>query len=366
MNRTLSQGGRTLGLAIAAAVASSALLVGQTGPARPDADNLVGTDNVKAFLASRVQKNWTQPKTPWGDPDISGVFTTKDEANTPFERPDEWAGRRIEDITGQEFDKAVEARLLEALERAPRGVPIHWFDNLAAQNTRPWFVVDPPEGAIPPRVSGAPPDTRRIRARARREIIGVEGGLIADTLGRDNAPKDAPANRTMSDRCIASFNGGGIWQLPIIYGNSYQILQTPGYVVMRYEMVHEARMIPLDGRPHASDAIRSYFGDSRGHWDGNTLVVETRGIHERMAYRGATAKNMRMVERFTRIAPNRVEWTMTIDDPTVYTRPWTYSVPMTEDDTQLIHEYNCHEGNYGMANLLTAGRLAEQKEKEGR
>ena len=354
---------RPLVAAVGLIAMSSAVLGGQTAPARPAADSLSGTDTVKAFIAARVQKDWTPPKMPWGDPDISGVFTRKDEANTPFERPDEWAGRTMDDITSAEFDKAVEARLVEALERAPRGVPIHWFDNLAAKNKRPWFVIDPPEGKIPARVTGAPPDTQSIRARARREIIGVEGGLIADTLGRDNAPKDVPANRTWSDRCIVF---GGLWMLPIIYGNSYQILQTPDYVVLRYEMIHEARMIALDDRPLPNGAINPYFGVSRGRWDGDTLVVETTNIHEGMEHRGASAKNLRLIERFTRTSAGQVDWSMTIDDPTVYTRPWTYSIPMTEDNSQLIFEYACHEGNYGMANLLTAGRLAEQKEKEGR
>jgi hypothetical protein len=347
-------------------IASSTALLGQAALERPDARTLPGTESIKAFIASRIQKNWTQPKTPWGDPDISGVFTSKDEANTPFERPEEWAGRKMDDITAKEFAEAVERRLTVALERAPRGVPIHWFDNLQSKNKRPWFLIDPPEGKIPPRVPGAPPEPNVINTQAPPEIVGVDGGLIADTLGRDNAPKDIPANRTLSDRCIASFNGGGIWQLPIIYGNSYQILQHKDHVIMRYEMVHEARMIPLDGRAHGSDAIRGYFGESRGWWDGNTLVVETRNIHERMRFRGATAKDLRMVERFTRISPNQVEWTMTIDNPTLYTRPWTYSYPLTEDNNQHIFEYACHEGNYGMANLLTAGRLQEKAQQQAR
>ena len=152
--------------------------------------------------------------------------------------------------------------------------------------------------------------------------------------------------------------------MPIIYGNSYQILQTPDYVIMRYEMIHEARMIPLDGRPHVNSSIRSYFGNSRGKWDGNSLVVETtnflpangrgrRGVPYGLA-------NLTLTERFTRIAPNKVEWTVTYDDPLTWTQPWTHSFPLTEDNSQLIFEYACHEGNYGMANLLSGGRLVEK------
>src|SRR5688572_3022393 len=146
--------------ALLTVVASAATIAGQS--ARPDAASLSGTDSVKTFIASRVQKNWTPPKTPWGDPDISGVFTTKDEANTPFERPDEWAGRKMDDITAKEFAEAIASRQALAVETAPFAgggepdagvaiaVPIHWFDNLAAKNSRPWFVVDPPEGKVPP------------------------------------------------------------------------------------------------------------------------------------------------------------------------------------------------------------------------
>ena len=355
---------RRLAVAVAAVMVSSVAIWGQTGATRPDALSLAGADNIKAFIASRVQKNWTPTKTPWGDPDVSGVFTTKDEANTPFERSDEWAGRKMDDITGTEFAEAVARRQEGALQRgSPRVVPIHWFDNLAARNSRPWFVVDPVEGKIPARVASAPPEPTIVDLQAPPDLVGQAAVDAVDAL-RDRNPKDVPANRTWSDRCIVF--AGGLWQLPIIYGNSYQILQTPDYVVMRYEMVHEARMIPLDGRPHPNGTIRSYFGDSRGRWEGNTLVVETTNIHEALKHRGVSAKNLRLVERFTRIAPDRVEWTVTIDDPTVYTRPWTYSVPMTEDDQQIIYEYACHEGNYGMANLLTAGRLLDRQQQEGR
>ena len=344
-------------------VASSAMLWGQTQPARPDARSLTGTDNVKAFITSRIQKNWTPPKTPWGHPDISGVFTNKDEANTPFERPDEWAGRTMSDITPAELAEAVGRRQEGALERrAPRVVPIHWFDNLAAMNARPWMVIDPPEGKVPARVTGVPPEPAMIDLQNAPELVGQEAVDAVDAL-LDRRPKDVPANRSWSDRCIVF---GGLWRTPSLYGNSYQIIQTPDYVVVRYEMVHEARMIPLDGRPLPNEAIHQYFGTSRGWFEGNTLVVETTNIHEGIEHRGVSAKNLRLVERFTRVAPDKVDWSMTIDDPTVYTRPWTFSLPLTEDNTQLIFEYACHEGNFGMANLLTAGRLLDEKQAEGR
>jgi hypothetical protein len=358
-----------LGALCAITVGLSVELAGQAGTASQRSEraaSLTNADPVKAFIVSRMAKNWVPTKTSWGDPDIQGVFTTKDEANTPFERPDEWAGRRMDDITPKEFAAAVVKRQQEAVERAPFAgggepeegvaiaVPIHWFDNLAAKNSRPWFVIDPPGGKIPP-LTG--------EAVKRPPALGAGGGGAAS--GGDaqtrlrGGRRDTYTDRYLGDRCIMW--GSGIPHTPTIYGNSFQILQTRGYVVIRYEMIHEARVVPLDGRQHTSSKIRGYMGDSLGRWDGNTLVVETKNLHETANYRGAPGKNLRLVERFTRIAPNKVEWTTTFDDPTTWERPWTYSLPMTQDNAQIIHEYACHEGNYGMANLLSAARAEDKK-----
>jgi hypothetical protein len=159
--------------------------------------------------------------------------------------------------------------------------------------------------------------------------------------------------------------GNGVPHMPIIYGNSFQILQTRDHVVIRYEMIHEARVVPLDGRANPDSRIRSYLGHSRGYWDGDSLVVETTNLHAGATYQGAPGESLRLIERFTRIGERRVEWTLTFDDSTMWERPWTYSLPMTEDDTQVIHEYACHEGNYGMANLLSAARAEEKKTAGG-
>ena len=352
---------RHIALTIGVATALSGGLMGQSSPPRPDAMSLVGTDTIKAFIASRAQKNWTPPTTPWGDPDISGVFTTKDEANTPFERPDEWAGRKMDDITPKEFAEAIVKRQQRAVEQAPFAgggepeegvaiaVPIHWFDNLAAKNSRPWFVIDPPEGRVP---SVTPEGDRQVKEV--RQQRAVRAGEATNRGGR----RDTYMDRSIGDRCILV---GGHWMLPAIYGNSFQVLQTKDYVVIRQEMVHEARLVPIEGRRSTQLApVRSYGGSVRGRWDGNSFLVETTNFRADIPYRDASTRDLRMVERFTRIAPNKVERTVTIDNPTVYPRPWTYSLPMTVDDGQLIHEYACHEGNFGMANLLSAGREADQ------
>jgi hypothetical protein len=359
----------TFGMAAgAAAWLAAAHVAGQAGaPA-----NLPGAAAARAFVAT-LAKNYKPPRTPWGDPDISGVFTSKDEANTPFERPAEWAGRRIEDITPAELSSAVADRQQRAVDRAPFlgggseliaenvaiGVPIHWLDHLSARNSRPWFVIDPPDGKVPPLTAEA-----AARVTPLRPFVGDR--------------PDSYTDRDLADRCLV-FSTGGVWQTPVVYGNSYQILQTPDYVIMRYEMVHEARMIPLDGRPHASSRIRGIVGDSRGYWDGDSLVVVTTNFNEQLEYRdfpnvfvqnrragGGPVRNLRLIERFTRIASNKVEWTTTVDDPTMWRQPWTYSFPLTEDDQQMIYEYACHEGNYSMANILSAGRAADKAARPNR
>lgn len=356
-SRWLTSRSLAVGVACLTAVVLSVSVAGQTEPSpQPSVTSLPGADAVKALVNTWSAKGFVPPKTPWGDPDLQGIFTTKDEANTPMERPAEWSGRRMEDITPQEFAEAVAKRQQEALETAPFAgggepeegvaiaVPIHWFDNLAAKNSRPWWVIEPADGHFPPLTPAAQALPRRVRR-------GLTGG-----------DRNTYTDRSIGDRCIAH-----TWRMPTLYGNSYQILQTPDYVLFRQEQIHEARMIPLDGRPSNDPNIRSYWGDSRGRWDGNTLVVVTTNYHENLDYprgSGYPAKTLRTIERFTRISPTQVEWSVTIDNPAIWTSPWTYSMPLTADDTQMIFEYACHEGNYGLANLLSAGR-AEEKKHEG-
>jgi len=149
---------------------------------------------------------------------------------------------------------------------------------------------------------------------------------------------------------------------PIIYGASYDITQAPGYVAIRYEMIHETRIIPLDGRPKLSPVIRQYMGDSRGRWDGDTLVVETTNVHEKMLYHGATS-GLKVTERFTPVGPNRIDWEARMEDATTWERPWTIRMPLKRDDTQVIFEFACHEGNRGLENILTGARSQEVRAK---
>ena len=147
--------------------------------------------------------------------------------------------------------------------------------------------------------------------------------------------------------------------LPAIYGNSYQIQQGPGVVTISYEMVHDTRVIHLDNRPHVSSKIRQYLGDARGRWEGSTLVVETTNFNDKVPYRGSS-ENLKIVERFTPIGPDTLEWAITFDDPQTWSRPWTFAMNLTHDESQPPFEYACHEGNYGLRNILSAARAEER------
>jgi hypothetical protein len=299
-----------------------------------------------AALPLAAQNPWTAPKTPWGDPDLQGSFSNLSEDGTPLERPDQFAGRKLEDIKGEELaaiKREVQKRTIENFS-GPLHAPEHWWqDDLnLIKGSQAWLIVDPPDGKIPALTPEA-----RARAAARAEARKGRG------------PADSWTDRSLYDRCITRGLPGSM--MPAIYGNSYQIVQAPGYVLIRYEMVHESRVIPLDGRPHTSSAIRSYMGDARGHWEGNTLVVETTNFREDGIYRGANPETFKLTERFTRTAPDKVQWTVTLDDPKTWVRPWSFSMPLTLDESQPVLEYACHEGNYGLRNILSAARAEEAK-----
>ena len=289
-------------------------------------------------------RRYVPARTPWGDPDLQGVFTNSDESQTPMERPQELTGRRLEDITPEELkrlnDARNEARAEADRQRWELRSPLHWFENMNFKNSRAWLVVDPADGRIPPLTAEA---RRRNAARAEAR------------KGRGEA--DSYEDRSYFDRCISRGVPGSM--MPAIYGNSYDITQSPDAVSIRYEMIHEARIIPLNGGPHASASIRSYMGDARGHFEGDTLVVETTNFNDRLPYRGSSDR-LRLVERFTPVAPNVVEWSVTFDDPATWERPWTFAMNLAKvDEAQQPFEYACHEGNYAMFNLLSIARQEE-------
>jgi hypothetical protein len=307
-------------------------------------------DTKAAAPKTTAAKAYKTPKTPWGDPDVSGIFTNNDESGIPLERPNQFDGKKLEDISDSELAELRNERNRQAEERAPNlGVlpgsnPVHWFESFGAKNSRAWLIVDPPDGRVPPLVA---------EAQGRR----APGG--GSSFG--NGPFNSTLDFSLYDRCISRGVPGSM--TPAIYGNAYQVVQGPGYVGIRYEMIHEARLISLDGRPHANGKIRTFMGDAKGHWEGDTLVVETTNFDRRILYRNAS-ESLKIVERFKRIGPDTIEWSVTLDDPQTWTRPWTWAMDLSRrDESQQPFEYACHEGNYGMRNMLNAAREAEKTAK---
>jgi hypothetical protein len=290
-------------------------------------------------------------RTPWGDPDLQGSYTNKYEQGTPFERPDEFEGRRIQDIPADELAAILKERQDEVLLRTALaggdpagnlGGPLHWQDQFDIQKgSRPWFVVDPVDGKIPPTTPEA-----RARAAARQNA----------RRGRGSA--DSWIDRSLYDRCITRGLPGSM--MPAIYGNSYEIVQAPGVVAIRYEMVHETRIIPLEGSGSVNLPVRAHMGFARGRFEGDTLVVETTNFRDESVYRGANPDKLRLIERFRPIGGGRLEWSVTVEDPTTWTKPWTFSMPLTSNPDERIVAYECHEGNRAMANILSAARADER------
>jgi hypothetical protein len=301
---------------------------------------------------------WTAPRTPDGKPDIQGTFTFS--TITPLQRPAA--------LQGKEILNAEEAAAFEASENerqnrdlfdpekgqpsagyAPRsqgGVLSYnefWYErgSQLTGDRRTSLITDPPDGRIP------------FTEAARKKN--------AELLQKSNSGfADSYTDRNLADRCIMGFNSGP----PMIsgsYNNNLQILQSPGYVVIVNEMIHNTRIIPTDGRPHGK--LRQWAGDSRGRWEGNTLVVDTNNFLRETSLTGSTA-DTQLVERFTRIDADTVSYEFTVTDPTSYTRPWSVSMPLRKTDGQLF-EYACHEGNYGLHGILAGARAKDKADAEG-
>jgi len=292
-------------------------------------------------------KSWSAPRTPWGHPDLQGTYSNDDETGTPMERPRELEGKTLADISPAELAKIVKDRndrFVEGIsgEEFAGGLrpPAHLiFDTFDRKNKRAWLVVDPPDGRIP----------RRTDVRVSRPRGGVS------TNANPRGPFNSWLDMGLYDRCIT--RGIPNSMMPAGYGSRYDITQSPDSVAIRYEMIHEARVIPLDAAPRAeSRGPRKYLGDARGWWEGDALVVETTNFRPETAPQGAT-EHVKMIERFVPISPTELEWRVTFDDPNVFTKAWTYSMPLTKvDRSQQMFEYACHEGNLAMRNILSAAR----------
>ena len=283
---------------------------------------------------------------PDGHPDLQGTWDFR--SATPLERPARFQGREF--MTPDEVVEYERLALAREDGRPPddaRSVeeqsvhPVWWLDygKKVVKTARTSLVVDPPDGKIPPQTAEA-----RDRLAARR------------AAARTHGPADSYENRSIFERCLT--RGLPEQLLPGPYNNNLQIVQTPQYIVLTTEMIHEARVVPMDGRPHAAAAIRSWTGDPRGRWEGDTLVVESTNFSEKSNFRGSRA-GLHLVERFRRLDEQTLEYSFTVEDPSTWTRPWTVQFPMVRS-TGDMYEYACHEGNYGLQNILKAARSSDR------
>jgi hypothetical protein len=308
---------------------------------------------------SAQKAQWKVPRTVDGQPDLQGTWANNNA--TPLERPAELAGKptltdaevamlkaRSARLFSGEGDAAFGDQLFVALLTNPDKfvssdgrtgdynqfwLPDRVFDN------RTSLITDPADGRIPPLVSGA------------------QSRIAAEAAVRPVLPR-GPEDRSMSERCITF----GVPRTQPAYMSYYDIVQSKDAVVFRMETIHDARVIPLDGRPHPSKKIRSILGDSRGHWEGDTLVVDTTNFSSQSNFRGAH-QNLHLIERFTRVSPARLEYSFTVSDDTTWTRPWTAMIPL-EHSRAPMYEYACHEGNLGLAGILSGTRAEEKESKE--
>ena len=306
---------------------------------------------VPGLAAAQSAENW---RTPWGDPDLQGTWTNR--TTTPLERPSDFEGRSVltdEERAELDAQTAVirdrppqEGRSAEWRRRDARGAYNSFWLDRGARSERTSLIVDPPNGRFPAK-------TDRVRQKDM-EFEAARDGELPDTWEDLN----------LYDRCITRGLPGAM--IPGFYNHNYQILQTPDYVVILVEMIHDARIIPLDGRPHLPPQLRQWLGDSRAHWEGDTLVVETSNFNAKGDERVrnlvlAGSEHSHLVERFTRVDADTIDYRFTLTDPRTFTTPWTAETPMAKLEGPLF-EYGCHEGNYGLYNILAGARAAEKAE----
>ena len=287
---------------------------------------------------SAAREPYTVPQTPWGEPDLQGIWTSDAAHGIPLERPLEAA--ELEALTPEE----AAARRERGTLRSIWGYEREWRDTSlgyakASPSTQVAMIIDPPDGRIPP-------------------MTPAGEALIAAAANAERGPPAGPEDLSAWVRCIT--RGLPRMMMPGVYNNGLQIVQGPGFVAIQKEMIHETRVIPTDARPHVGPDITQWLGDSRGWWEGDTLVVEVTNFNGRVSYQGSS-QDLTLVERYSRIGPDTLRYEFTVDDPTIWTRPWTAMFTFGKDDDQYeLVEYACHEGNYGMTNILSGARADDQ------
>jgi hypothetical protein len=299
---------------------------------------------------------WVTPRTAWGDPDLQGIWPASELIGVPLQR-DPALGTRAY-LTDEEFAQRQKQASRQAESDSEEfvapagggdgtGPPNHWLERGTPQRQAS-LIVDPPNGRMP---AMTPDGERRAADRARRSSTGA-------------GPFNGPDDLDYYDRCVSRGVLGSI--APVVYNNGTEIVQGPGYVAIRFEMIHDTRIIPLDGRAPVSQAVRQHMGIPRGRWEGDTLVVETSNFNGTIGVTGngrlmPTSDALKMVERFTRTSADTIQYEATVDDPKTWTGPWRVSFPLRRDDSYGFFEYACHEGNNAMRNILSAARAEERR-----
>jgi len=305
-----------------------------------------------AAPAAKSTRPFVPPKTPWGEPDLQGVYSNK--TITPLERPAQFAsqaeltGEEIADLEKRASTRSADVGRTKGTEGDVSGAynEFWWDRGKKVTTNRSSLIVDPPDGRVPALTA----DAQRRAAEEYKQPI-FRGG------GANGRGADWTTDRSLFERCITRGLPGAM--SPTAYNNTYRIVQSPGIVAIQIEMLGGTRVIPTTGGPHIPSKLRQYLGDSRGHWEGNTLVVETTNFSNRTLYRGAS-ENMKLVEHFTVVDANTLDYEFTVIDPTTFVRPWTAAIPYLRTTDQLF-EYACHEGNYGMEGILQGARAEEAK-----
>jgi hypothetical protein len=334
MKKHRSPGIRTCAIVLlTVASAAAPVAAGQAPPA--------SASGATSSRASKPPGRWTTPKTPWGDPDLQGLWPSIEMQGTPYERPPELAGKAL--LDDEEFAKRA----------AALGGPQRGWGERGKPSRQASLIVEPADGRLPPLT---PEGQRRFEGARSTYYLDFPDAVV-------HHPFDNFDDLGVYDRCIT--RGVLASMMPTAYNMGNEIFQIPGYVIIRNEMIHETRSIPLDGRAHIGAGIRQYMGDSRGHWEGETLVVETTNFNGKvgMTRNGNTAMtspDLRLVERLTRTDANTIQYEATVTDPRIWVRPWKVSLPLKQHPEYGMFEYACHEGNYAMPNILSGARSDEK------
>ena len=343
------------GLAVVIAVMSL-----PAAPVAGQAQTAAAKTTAAARTTDARSTDWTPPRTPWGDQDLQGLWNNS--TSTPLQRPSQFGEQEF--FTDEEAAEFAEERASELNRDRRDGGPEadinrtyneHWMDPRRVKLTpdkRTALIVDPPDGRIPPLVALTPEAEKRRAARA------AAGRRFAEGMPHSYVDASLPF------RCIIRTDRPPY--LSTSYSNTYQIFQSPGYVVILVEMIHSARVIPVDGRPHLGKNIDQWLGDTRGRWEGTTLVIETTNFRadDGVTYANADPETYRITERFTRADANTLNYEFTVSDPKTWTRPWTARIPWTKTDDEQVFEYACYEDNYDMVHLLAGGRAREKAADE--